>query len=176
VYERDSPKLNVFCAISWRKTYAPFLFVESTISGTLIWTCWRIGFSLTYRKTWTNTFSNKMALYLISIAKSTVTSVTSFHSAGLGELLLLNCSYATGLLGRRTSPHATFLWRYVKDTVNRPPPPHGLKELRRRIITAVTATEENLLEKVWQELHYRLHVSQAVWHRMPTLSVYNFKV
>jgi hypothetical protein len=46
----------------------------------------------------------------------------------------------------------------VKDTVYRPPPPHDLQELRQRIITAVTAIEEDLLEKVWQELDYRLDV------------------
>jgi hypothetical protein len=51
-----------------------------------------------------------------------------------------------------------FLWGYVSDTVYRPPLPHDLQELRQRIITAVTAIEEDLLEKVWQELDYRLDV------------------
>jgi hypothetical protein len=43
-----------------------------------------------------------------------------------------------------------FLWWYVKDTVYRPPLPPEHQELRQLIITAVTAIEEDLLEKVWQ--------------------------
>ena len=30
---RDSPKLNVFCAISHEKVYGPFLFFEATVTG-----------------------------------------------------------------------------------------------------------------------------------------------
>jgi hypothetical protein len=32
-HERDSPKLNVFCAISQTKFYGPFLFDENTVTG-----------------------------------------------------------------------------------------------------------------------------------------------
>ena len=31
--QRDSPKLNVFCAISRRKVYGPFFFSEATVTG-----------------------------------------------------------------------------------------------------------------------------------------------
>ncbi|GFV94395.1 uncharacterized protein TNCV_3352331 [Trichonephila clavipes] len=31
--QRDSPKLNVFCAIPWRKMYWPFIFGEPTVIG-----------------------------------------------------------------------------------------------------------------------------------------------
>ncbi|GFU63998.1 uncharacterized protein TNCV_245761 [Trichonephila clavipes] len=31
--QRDSPKLNVFCAISWRKVYGPFVFGEPIVTG-----------------------------------------------------------------------------------------------------------------------------------------------
>lgn len=30
---RDSPKVNVFCAISRLKVYGPFFFEESTVTG-----------------------------------------------------------------------------------------------------------------------------------------------
>ena len=30
---RDSPKVNVFCAISHRKVYGPFFFAENTVNG-----------------------------------------------------------------------------------------------------------------------------------------------
>jgi hypothetical protein len=32
-HERDSPKLNVFCAISHWKIYGPFFFAEATVTG-----------------------------------------------------------------------------------------------------------------------------------------------
>jgi hypothetical protein len=60
--------------------------------------------------------------------------------------------HAFGLLGHQTSPLATFLWGYVKDTVYRKSLPHDLQELRQRTIIAVTAIEEDLLDKVWQQL------------------------
>jgi hypothetical protein len=32
-HQRDSPKVNVFCAISSQKVYSPFLFAGETITG-----------------------------------------------------------------------------------------------------------------------------------------------
>lgn len=32
--QRDSPKINVFCAVSRRKVYGPFFFGEATVTGT----------------------------------------------------------------------------------------------------------------------------------------------
>jgi hypothetical protein len=32
-HELDSPKVNVFCAISRTKVYGPFFFMEKTVSG-----------------------------------------------------------------------------------------------------------------------------------------------
>jgi hypothetical protein len=31
-HERDSPKVIVFCAISKKKVYGPFIFVENTVT------------------------------------------------------------------------------------------------------------------------------------------------
>ncbi|PSN34312.1 hypothetical protein C0J52_25945 [Blattella germanica] len=33
--ERDSPKVNVFCAVSKRRVFGPFFFVENTINGNI---------------------------------------------------------------------------------------------------------------------------------------------
>ena len=33
-HQRDSPKVNVFCAISSQKVYGPFFFAEETVTGT----------------------------------------------------------------------------------------------------------------------------------------------
>ncbi|KAJ4432470.1 hypothetical protein ANN_21089 [Periplaneta americana] len=32
-HESDSPKVNVFCALSQRKLYGPFFFIEATVTG-----------------------------------------------------------------------------------------------------------------------------------------------
>ena len=32
-HQRDSPKFNVFCAISSQKVYSPFFFAEETVTG-----------------------------------------------------------------------------------------------------------------------------------------------
>ncbi|PNF28274.1 hypothetical protein B7P43_G06511 [Cryptotermes secundus] len=32
-HERDSPKINVFCAVSQQKVYGPFFFAEATVTG-----------------------------------------------------------------------------------------------------------------------------------------------
>ena len=33
-YQRDSPKVHVFCATSNQKVYGPFFFAEETVTGT----------------------------------------------------------------------------------------------------------------------------------------------
>jgi hypothetical protein len=48
-----------------------------------------------------------------------------------------------------------FLWGYVKDIIYRPSLPRHLQELSQRIITVLTAIEEDLLEKVWHEFDCR---------------------
>jgi hypothetical protein len=48
-----------------------------------------------------------MVLRIIFISKSAISSVKTFHTAALDELLLLICPYAVGLLGHPTSPCAT---------------------------------------------------------------------
>jgi hypothetical protein len=32
-YQRDSPKVNVFCSLSCRKLYGPFFFAKGTVTG-----------------------------------------------------------------------------------------------------------------------------------------------
>jgi hypothetical protein len=59
-------------------------------------------------------------------AKSTITSMKTFHTAGLDELLLLTCPYAIGLLGLQTSFSRGM---YEKGTVYKPPLPHDVQEL-----------------------------------------------
>jgi hypothetical protein len=50
---------------------------------------------------------------------------------------------------------------YAKHTVYRPPLIHDFQELKQRLITALTAIEKDFLERVWQELGYRIDVCRA---------------
>jgi hypothetical protein len=42
-YERDSPRVNVFCALSLQELYGPFFFAEGTVTGQSTWTRWSYG-------------------------------------------------------------------------------------------------------------------------------------
>jgi hypothetical protein len=60
------------------------------------------------------------------------------------------------------SPDATpcnfFIWGYVKDQVYVPPLPASIPELKVRIRTAIEIITADMLEKVWNELDYRVDV------------------
>jgi hypothetical protein len=60
------------------------------------------------------------------------------------------------------SPNATpchfFVWGYVKDQVYVPPLPASIPELNVRIRTAIETITADMLEKVWNKLHYRIDV------------------
>jgi hypothetical protein len=60
------------------------------------------------------------------------------------------------------SPDATpcdfFVWSYVKDQLYVPPLPASIPELKVRIRTATETITADLLEKVWNELVYRVDV------------------
>jgi hypothetical protein len=51
-----------------------------------------------------------------------------------------------------------FLWGDVKEQVFVPPLPLDIDELKLRIITAVRTIDRNMLERVWDELDYRLDI------------------
>ena len=59
------------------------------------------------------------------------------------------------------TPCDFFLWGYVKDRVYVPPLPRDLPELRLRIMDAVATIDVHMLERVWQELDYRIDVCRV---------------
>jgi hypothetical protein len=71
------------------------------------------------------------------------------------------------------SPDATardfFLWGYVKDQVYVPPLPASIPELKVRIRTATETITTDMLQTVWNELHYRVDVCRITKgaHRAP---------
>jgi len=60
------------------------------------------------------------------------------------------------------SPDATpcdlFLWDYVKDEVYVPPLPASIPELKVCISTAIETITADMLQTVWNELDYHVHV------------------
>jgi hypothetical protein len=50
---------------------------------------------------------------------------------------------------------------FIKDRGFVPPLPSALVDLRTRIAAAITVIDHDMLQRVWQELHYRLHVCRV---------------
>ncbi|GFG34114.1 hypothetical protein Cfor_05570, partial [Coptotermes formosanus] len=59
------------------------------------------------------------------------------------------------------TPCYLFLWAYVKDSVFLPLLPQDLPELRRRMISAISEIDRDLLQRVWAEMDYRLDVCRV---------------
>ena len=51
-----------------------------------------------------------------------------------------------------------FLWGYVKDQVYVPPLPASIPELKVRIRTAIEIITADVLQRVWNELDYRVDI------------------
>jgi hypothetical protein len=56
------------------------------------------------------------------------------------------------------TPCDIFHWVYVKDKVYLPPLPRDLPELQQRIVAAVDTIDVDMLQRLWQELDYRIDV------------------
>ena len=54
------------------------------------------------------------------------------------------------------SPCDFFLWNYVKGLVFVPPLPANINEMKQRITAALETDIEDMLQRVWHELEYRL--------------------
>lgn len=162
-FERDSPKLNVFCAMSHRKVYGPFFFFcENTVTGT--------------------SYLDMLNLWLFPQLNNDSDNFV-FQQDGapphwkLDVREYLNHELPHRWIGRvgaddqalfpwpprspDLSPCDFYLWGYLKDRVYIPPLPRTLVELRERINTAVMTIDEMMLQNVWSELDYRLDVCRV---------------
>jgi hypothetical protein len=164
-HQRDSPKANVFRAISSQKVYGPFFFDEETITGM---TC-----------------LDMLQLCLMPQSQN----IPTFIFQQDGNPAYFHCEVRhylnTVLPGRwiqcasgnyqplmQWTPRSPdnilcdfFLWRYVKDRVFAPPLPCDLADLEAQINAAVKNIDAPMLTRVWHELEYRIgvcHVSPVV--------------
>ena len=55
-----------------------------------------------------------------------------------------------------------FLWGYVKGLVFVPPLPANIEEMKQRITAALETVTKDMLQRVWHDLEYRLHVSRVI--------------
>lgn len=158
-HERDSPKLNVFCAISKTLVYGPFFFTENTVNGRSY---------LEMLQTWLfpqlNNNSDDYIYQQDGAPPHWHLDVRGFLNETLpnrwigrnGTNDLTLCSWPP------RSPDLTpcdyFFWGCVKDAVYIPPLPSTLDELKNRIKTAVESITKDMLQEVWNEFDYRLDV------------------
>ena len=54
-----------------------------------------------------------------------------------------------------------FVWGYVKDRVYVLPLPATVDELQERITAALNSVTPDMLQRVWSELDYRIHVCRV---------------
>ena len=59
------------------------------------------------------------------------------------------------------SPSDFFLWSYVKGLVFVLSLPANIKEMKQRITAALETVTEDMLQRVWHKLEYRLNVCRV---------------
>jgi hypothetical protein len=150
-YERDSPKLNVPCAVSRHEVIGPFFFQEKTLNGT--------------------NYLDMRELFAVPQMAHIQPNVFFQQDGapphcGLTVRESLNQTFPNRWIGRDgpipwppRSPDITtldfFFWDYVKDQVFRTKV-GSLVELRARINNAVASETPQMLENTWREIEYRL--------------------
>lgn len=159
---RDSPKLNVFCAITQSTVFGPFFFEDSTVTGA--------------------SYLEMLAHWLIPQLEEQAGNFI-FQQDGapphwhLSVRRYLNDNYPHRWIGRHSSadkaPHRWpprspdltpcdfFLWGHVKNSVYVPHVPTNLEELRSRITASIRSVTSEMLQNVWREFDYRLDVVRA---------------
>jgi hypothetical protein len=145
---RDRPKVDVFCAVSRTHVYGSFFSGETIITG---------------------------HLYL-DVVKHFVVKRLDVNSVIWQQYGApphchrdMNQTFFGKWIGRGghvpwppKSPDLTptdfSFWGFVKDNVYKPAMPVDLQELRERTVTATALVNVTLLNKLWDELRYRLDV------------------
>ena len=156
---RDSPKVNVFCAVYSSKVYGPFFFAEKTVSGI--------------------TYLDMLKIWLFPQLKEDMQNFI-FQQDGapphwyLEVRKFLNNELPQHRIGRSAaydlvlqsypprSPDLAqfdfFLWGYVKDCVFIPPLPTNVPVLKQHICDALQTVNSATLQRVWQEMAYRIDI------------------
>ncbi|PNF27743.1 hypothetical protein B7P43_G12779 [Cryptotermes secundus] len=159
---RDSPKVNVFCAISLTKVCGHFFFDENTVTG------------VTSLRMLQNSLVPQMNEDSGDYISQQDGPPPHLH---LNVRSFLNESPAQRWIDRMgnedlalqfwppRSPDLTpcdfLLWGFVKNAVYVPPLPTNLNDLRNRITAAVNSVTQDICHQVWDGFSYRLDVIRA---------------
>ena len=81
----------------------------------------------------------------------------AFYS--LGKMIAFSCPSLPGL--QSSHPAISFSRGVVKGLVYVPPLPKDVDELKAQITEAATTIDNAMLERIWQELDYRLDVCRV---------------
>ncbi|GBN99927.1 hypothetical protein AVEN_41972-1 [Araneus ventricosus] len=154
--ERNSPKVNVWCALSHTEVIGPFFFAETTINSV--------------------TYLDMLEMYAVPQMQQHQPDVIFQQDSApphWGKIVrdFLDENFPDRWSGRDgpipwppRSPDITpldfFLWRFVKNIVYKTPVP-SLDELKRRIVTAIQNVTPQMLENTWREIEFRLDVLRA---------------
>ena len=161
--EYDSPKVNVFCAVSRRRVFGPFFFAEDSVTGKVC---------LDMLENWLmpQLTDEEVQVYIYQQDGAPphwhkeVRGYLNEHLPGrwVGRAAATDNTFCTW---PPRSPDLTvcdfFLWGFVKDSVYVPPLPKTLPELRKRINTAIRNVTQDMLERVWREWEYRLDICRV---------------
>lgn len=161
-HERDSPKLNVFAAISKTKVYGPFFFMDKTVTGISYLDMLQLWLFPQLKED-----SNNFVFQQDGAPPHWHAEVRSYLNNEVPRRWIGRCADQDLALFAwpPRSPDLTvcdfFLWGYVKDCVYMPPHPTTLVELRERITAAFMTIDRDMLTRVWAELDYRLDVCRV---------------
>ncbi|KAJ4441070.1 hypothetical protein ANN_10920 [Periplaneta americana] len=134
-HERDSPKVNVFCALSQRKLYGPFFFIEATVTG--------------------YSYLDMLQQWLVSQLRQDLDDDFIFQQDGApphfhnAVRAYLNTKMSDRWIGR------------AGDRVFVPPLPRDLEELKTRIREAAAMVTEDMLKRVREEFDHRLDICRV---------------
>lgn len=159
-YVRDSPKLNVWCALFHNKVIGPFFFVEKTITGLV--------------------YLDMLELFVFpqldDIEQQTGQRIIFMQDGAPPHYhrevrAALNACFPNGWIGRAApiswpprSPDLTpldfFFWGYIKNIVYAEKI-RDLDHLRERISSAILTVTPDMIGRTWQEVDYRLDICRA---------------
>lgn len=161
-FERNSPKVNVFCAVTERAVYGPFFFEGLTVTGQIYlemlqnWLLPRLaaeGDDYIFQQ------DGAPPHWSVNVRTFLNTNLPNRWIGRAGQDDKVFCKWPP------RSPDLTvcdfFLWGYVKDKVYIPPLPQTMDELQERITGALHMITPDMLHKVWIEFDYRLDVCRV---------------
>jgi len=101
-YVRDSPKVNLFCAVSSCKVYGPFFFTEPTVIGINYLDMLQLWLILQLHEDSEDFIFQQDGALPTSILTSVLTSLLILPVVGLGALLTMILLFLPGLHGHLT--------------------------------------------------------------------------